>query len=45
LLFFYAAIELLTEKDLLEISGLDGRKKAVAERLIQKFINMATMHL
>lgn len=37
--FAYAAIELLTEKGLLEISELDERKKAVAGRLVQKFIN------
>ena len=37
--FAYAAIELLTEKGLLEISELDVRKKAVAARLVKKFIN------
>jgi Fe-S-cluster containining protein len=37
--FAYAAIELLTEKGLLEISELDERKKAVAGRLVKKFIN------
>ena len=37
--FAYAAIELLTEKGLLEISELDERKKAVAARLVEKFIN------
>ena len=37
--FAYAAIELLTEKGLLEVTELDERKKAVAGRLVKKFIN------
>ena len=37
--FAYAAIELLTEKGLLEVTELDERKKAIAGRLVKKFIN------
>lgn len=37
--FAYAAIELLTEKGLLDITELDERKRAVAGRLVKKFIN------
>lgn len=37
--FAYAAIELLTEKGLLDITELDERKKTVAGRLVKKFIN------
>ena len=36
--FAYAAIELLAEKGLLEITELDERKKAIAGRLVKKFI-------
>ena len=35
--FAYAAIELLAEKGLLSIEELDERKKAVADRLTEKF--------
>ncbi|MGH8628869.1 MAG: YkgJ family cysteine cluster protein [Gammaproteobacteria bacterium] len=36
--FAYAAIELLAEKGLLETTELDERKKAIAGRLVPKFI-------
>ena len=36
--FLYALIELLDEKDLLSIEELDERKKQVARRLVQKFV-------
>ncbi len=36
--FLYALIELLNEKGLLTIEELDKRKKQVAERLVQKFV-------
>jgi Fe-S-cluster containining protein len=35
--FFYALIELLSEKGLITIEELDGRKKQVAERLVRRF--------
>ena len=37
--FAYAAIELLADKGLLETTELDERKKAIAGRLVQKFID------
>jgi len=37
--FAYAAIELLTEKGLLDITELDERKKTIAGHLVKKFIN------
>ena len=36
--FLYALIELLNEKGLISIDELDARKKQVAERLVQKFV-------
>lgn len=36
--FLYALIEILNEKELLTIAELDERKKQVAERLVQKFV-------
>lgn len=35
--FLYALIDLLSEKSIITIEELDGRKKQVAERLVQKF--------
>jgi hypothetical protein len=37
--FAYAVIELLAEKGLLETTELDERKKAIAGRLVPKFID------
>ena len=37
--FLYALVELLEEKGLIKIEELDERKKQVAERLVQKFVN------
>jgi Fe-S-cluster containining protein len=44
--FAYAAIELLAERGLLQIEELDERKKAVAGRLLEKFIDqgMGVVH-
>jgi len=36
--FLYALIELLSEKDILSIEELDERKKQVAHRLVNKFV-------
>jgi Fe-S-cluster containining protein len=36
--FLYALIELLSEKDVLSIEELDERKKQVAQRLVNKFV-------
>jgi Fe-S-cluster containining protein len=40
--FLYALIELLNDKGLISIEELDERKKQVAERLVQKFVESGT---
>jgi hypothetical protein len=35
--FLYALIELLSEKGLIDIDELDGRKQVVAQRLVEQF--------